>query len=598
MNIIMLLKLNLFYLLFLIFLKIKAEKCPINTQFKSPCSCVSMNTQGFGIICSEGQTFEEILDSLQPYMERPNIKIEFLKIENTPIPELSVNTLAYLPVRHLILRNNTLSHFQVLTESSSELSISSKLYDNVEQLEIQNNEITNIEDCTALTFFTNLQSLSLAGNKINEILENTFIYFNSRKTLKQLDLSENLLSDNSINSDAFIGLEFLQKLSLEKNRLNKLPTKALSILSDSLEELFLSANQIDKIEIGDIPSLPRLKSLGLDVNQISHLNSNIFNSIPSLWYLYLSQNQFTSIPSSIFGSIPELKVLSMGGNPIERIEDNSFLFANSLLRLDLSQCKINYLNNCFSPISRLQFINLRGNKIKYISNKLFGEENSKLSFLVSIDLAQNEIEKVDKLAFAGLNQLQSIDLSYNKIKTFDSNTFRGTFLQTANAAQLLDLIGNPINCNPNNLDWLISLRGKIRIQGRCPGEEQNMEGVELAKIAASTNTIINSFSGNKTGNGIEKKKNKKINNLMNLKFLVPIKRKKESRIENKEIKELIPQNNNFILNNETNNTTKSDEEEINALIEEEENTIENTKENTIQTNNEENGWFVLKLGKF
>ncbi|CAK5086849.1 unnamed protein product [Meloidogyne enterolobii] len=227
-----------------------------------------MNIKGFGIICSEGQPFEQILDFLQPFMERPNIKIEFLRIENTPIPELSVSTLASLPIRHLILRNNSLSHFKVLSSRSTELSITSTLFDNVEQLEIQNNEIENILDCPALTLFTNLQSLSLAGNKITEILDNTFAYYNSRKTLQQLDLSENLLSDTSINSKAFVGLEFLQKLFLDKNQLNKLPTKAIAKLSDSLQELFASANQIDSLEPGDIPPLPRLKSLGLDVNQV------------------------------------------------------------------------------------------------------------------------------------------------------------------------------------------------------------------------------------------------------------------------------------------------------------------------------------------
>uniref|UniRef100_A0A915NBP3 Uncharacterized protein n=1 Tax=Meloidogyne javanica TaxID=6303 RepID=A0A915NBP3_MELJA len=297
-------------------------------------------------------------------MERPNIKIEFLRIENTPIPELSVDTLASLPIRHLILRNNTLSHFKVLSSSSTELSITSTLFDNVEQLEIQNNEVESIQDCPALTLFTNLQSLSLAGNKITEILDNTFAYFNSRKTLQQLDLSENLLSDTSINSKAFVGLEFLQKLFLDKNQLNKLPTKAIAKLSDSLQELFASANQIDSLEPGDIPPLPRLKSLGLDVNQI---------------------------------------------------------------------------------------------------------------------------EKVDKFAFAGLPQLQSIDLSYNQLETFDSDTFRGTFLQSENTAnvQILDLTGNPINCSPNGTDWIFSLKGKVRILGSCSGmgeQQQNMEGVELTKI--------------------------------------------------------------------------------------------------------------------
>ncbi|KAF7637190.1 hypothetical protein Mgra_00003363 [Meloidogyne graminicola] len=434
-------------------------------QFNNPCSCIPINNRGIGINCSGSQTFEQILYSLQPLMEKPNIRIELLRIEHIPIPQFQLDTLASLTVRHLILYNNTMSQFQVLT--SNDNLISSLLFNTVEQLEIQNNEITKIEDCPALALFSNLYSLSLSGNKLTQISAKTFFSFNSRKKLKQLDLSENLFSDISINSEAFFGLEFLQKLSLEKNRLNYFPTEAIALLSDSLEELFLSANQIINLEFGSIPYLPRLKTLGLDVNKLNNLDSNTFNSIPSLWYLYLSQNQFTSIPS-IFNFIPELKVLSIGGNPIERIESNTFLLAKSLLRLDLSQCKINYLNeNCFVPISRIQFINLRGNKLKYISNKLFQKENQ-ISFIVSIDLAQNQIEKINDFAFSNLNQLHSIDLSYNQIQILNPNTFRETFLEKQNSenVQILDLTENPINCNNDKIEWLFTLKGNVKIQGR------------------------------------------------------------------------------------------------------------------------------------
>jgi Leucine-rich repeat (LRR) protein len=84
----------------------------------------------------------------------------------------------------------------------------------------------------------------------------------------RLDLSANWLSEGGLPSDAFLGLESLQRLSLDKNQLSRVPTEAIGELADSLEELFLSANQIDQIQPGQIPPLPRLKSLGMDANQV------------------------------------------------------------------------------------------------------------------------------------------------------------------------------------------------------------------------------------------------------------------------------------------------------------------------------------------
>ena len=94
-----------------------------------------------------------------------------------------------------------------------------------------------------------------------------------------MDLNGNLLSERGIPPEAFLGLESLQKLSLDKNQLSRVPTEAMAELADSLEELFLSANQIDGIEPEDVPILPRLKSLGLDVNQVSPNYLN-FGNIP------------------------------------------------------------------------------------------------------------------------------------------------------------------------------------------------------------------------------------------------------------------------------------------------------------------------------
>lgn len=65
---------------------------------------------------------------------------------------------------------------------------------------------------------------------------------------------------------AFVGLETLEALLLDKNEFQHIPSQALEYLS-GLEELSLAANFIEEVRANSL-ALPNLKSLSLEVNNV------------------------------------------------------------------------------------------------------------------------------------------------------------------------------------------------------------------------------------------------------------------------------------------------------------------------------------------
>lgn len=170
------------------------------------------------------------------------------------------------------------------------------LLDTLEELAITANSLSNFGDFSpALAMFRSLRSLSLSANKLAAVPPHTFLRFHSRNqieelracwgsnifvgqsTLFRLDLSDNLFGDDDSDGlpvEAFLGMASLRKLSLDRNQLRRIPAGACNELGDSLEELYLGANQIESLmgeEDEELLALPRLRTLGMDANKVIRL---------------------------------------------------------------------------------------------------------------------------------------------------------------------------------------------------------------------------------------------------------------------------------------------------------------------------------------
>ncbi|THD27614.1 hypothetical protein D915_001624 [Fasciola hepatica] len=193
-----------------------------------------------------------------------------------------------------------------------------------------------------------LESLSLAGNYFRQIP--TAIY-GVRRTLKYLDLSDNILSDgyNSLPSGFGTELPNLTHLRMRHTRLRQLEATSLVGLK-SLEVLDLSDNKITSIP-DELHELPELYSLDVSKNQLTELPASLCQ-LKHLMDLNCSRNLINALPSRLYRlkQIEQAHVMDgldrrglwIVGNPLQSIP-KAIWQSTSTKRL------WNFLRNTVSP---------------------------------------------------------------------------------------------------------------------------------------------------------------------------------------------------------------------------------------------------------
>lgn len=154
----------------------------------------------------------------------------------------------------------------------------------------------------------------------------------------------------------------------------------------------------------ELAGLLNLQKLYLIKCNIKYIDRYAFRTLKNLVDLDLSYNVLTIVPSQAFAPIPDLRELKLNGNPILKIGGYAFTHVHQLIRLEISECRIGY---------------------------------------------------VDRKAFSGLEHtLELLKLNKNRLTNVYPETF--TILQTLHA---LDFNDNPLNCSciirPLR-DWIIS----------------------------------------------------------------------------------------------------------------------------------------------
>uniref|UniRef100_A0A7N8X8S6 Si:dkey-32e6.6 n=1 Tax=Mastacembelus armatus TaxID=205130 RepID=A0A7N8X8S6_9TELE len=277
--------------------------------------------------------------------------LEELKINSNKLNSLGPHSFKGLKnLLNLELKNNTLHEGSV---SPLALSPLKKLQD----LILDNNRFRSVPQGLP----SSLQVLGMSENQIDEVPEEAL---RGCVHLRALDMSHNLLHEESITAHIWAHLKSLQVLNLSYNQFTSVPV-----------------------------SLPRsLRNLTLQHNDISHIPAFTFRHLrPGLQSLRLSHNALSN----------------------EGIERASFVGTyRSLGELLLDNNRLREVPRCIRQFKNLQVLRLDNNQIRLVRQWGVCHPQNSGSTLASVHLENNllDVEKIPPNAFTCLTDAQGLVL--------------------------------------------------------------------------------------------------------------------------------------------------------------------------------------------
>ena len=288
---------------------------------------------------------------------------------------------------------------------------------------------------------------------------------------------------------AFFGLNSLQKLTLHRNYLFKVPSEALEVFrkSATLQHLDLSSNWISNIPQDAFAAVSSsLTHLNMDNNFLQSLVSttwlNLFRKLNHIslkgiiWTTLqvwlktplLSLRNFEignfalSLKRPLCSAFPNLEVVVITSSRLENFPSDLALHKCSyLFHLDLSGSVENItslnLDNCSIIISTLNILKMTRNHLTSIKQAIF----ITAPMLAILDLSYNSIKSIDSDIAVAYPNLKSLNIDGNGLESIAG--LQGlSFLQKLSATQneitsvpsylltsflmVLDLSTNPFNC--------------------------------------------------------------------------------------------------------------------------------------------------------
>ncbi|XP_012325215.2 leucine-rich repeats and immunoglobulin-like domains protein 3 isoform X2 [Aotus nancymaae] len=321
------------------------------------------------------------------------------------------------------------------------------------EVKLNNNELATIPNLGPVS--ANITLLSLAGNRIVEILPEHLREFQSLETL---DLSSNNISELKtafpplqlkylyLNSNRVTSMEpgcfdnlanTLLVLKLNRNRISAIPPKMFKLAQ--LQHLELNRNKIKNIDGLTFQGLGALKSLKMQRNGVTKLMDGAFWGLSNMEILQLDHNNLTEITKGWLYGLLMLQELHLSQNAINRISPDAWEFCQKLSELDLTFNHLSRLDDSsFLGLSLLNTLHIGNNKVSYIADCAFRG----LSSLKTLDLKNNEISwTIEDMngAFSGLDKLRRLILQGNRIRSITKKAFTGL-----DALEHLDLSDNAI----------------------------------------------------------------------------------------------------------------------------------------------------------
>lgn len=171
------------------------------------------------------------------------------------------------------------------------------------------------------------------------------------KEVRKLDLGINNLQDVAALKD----MQQLIYLNLSKNKIKSFAVFCTDDLFPNLKWLDISNNKITEFPA---LKLAKLEYLDIGYNKLEKVNE-VWNGHPTLRILKTIDNKFKTFTA--FKALPNLEELYMGNNMITALSGWETIPA--VKKLHLRRNKIEKIDEELLPLEKLEYINLRGNKI-------------------------------------------------------------------------------------------------------------------------------------------------------------------------------------------------------------------------------------------
>jgi Leucine-rich repeat (LRR) protein len=351
--------------------------------------------------------------------------------------ECRITTLNQVKDALNLLISQPIKSFTIYNINETLVSLPERLFSNFSGLQHLHISFTSLVNLSIETFQgleTTLKTLSVVNSKLKEIPQQAL---NKLKNLETLDLESNDMVE--IDSYSLYGLP-LVSLNLQSNKINTLLEFSFGGLENTLEELVLINNKLQRFPLQALRRLRKLQILKLQSNQISQIPDDGFTRFTVLTNLDLQSNRIDHLDSRSFITMPKLVSLSLSNNLLTILSDNSiFVHLIDLETLDLSlnNLRIVDLNNLSSlrtldlsnnHLHDIQFHNLPNLKELFVSHnnilKLTNETFINTTSLSVLYLQHNAIHSISHNTFHSLHNLFTLDLSYNELKEIHSTLFK------------------------------------------------------------------------------------------------------------------------------------------------------------------------------
>ncbi|XP_076672912.1 toll like receptor [Andrena cerasifolii] len=273
----------------------------------------------------------------------------FEKLENLKVLNLFANNFTLLP-EGLLQRNMKLRNVDLCCNKRNMTTLPRGLFANLTELQTvqlrRNGLITLPEDI--FWGSVSLNDINLERNYLVSLPKDIFAGLHNLVTL---ELGFNELT--SLPDHIFLDTIKLVKLDLSKNHLTSISRHLFRSLK-SLEELNMEENRLQVIEDKSFNSLSSLRVAKFSDNQLSLNNSLVlyhdeygkkspFHDCTSLEELYLSKNNISEIFGDWIISSLRLRVLDLKYNRIPSISTEDLQFVSNNIRVDLSHNNITHI---------------------------------------------------------------------------------------------------------------------------------------------------------------------------------------------------------------------------------------------------------------